>query len=62
MQLRELREQIENILNNCELPIDAIYFVFKDLFLEVENIYANEIIKEKAAKKKQEEMEEDIKD
>ena len=46
MILRNLRKQIENIINQSGLPIDAIYFVLKDILNEVTEIYNNEIAKE----------------
>lgn len=46
MILRNLRKQIEDTINNSGLPIDAIYFVLKDILNEVIEIYNNEITKE----------------
>ena len=46
MILRNLRKQIEDIINQSGLPIDAIYFVLKDILNEVTEIYNNEIAKE----------------
>ena len=49
MILRYVRKQIENIINQSGLPIDAIYFVLKDILNEVTEIYNNEIAKEEMA-------------
>lgn len=49
MILRDMRKQIENIINQSGLPIDMIYFLFKDILIEIENIYNQECIKEDAA-------------
>lgn len=46
MILRDLRKNVENIINQSGLSIDCIYFVFKDLINEIENIYNQEIQKE----------------
>ena len=46
MILRDFRKQIEDIINQSGLPIDAIYFVLKDILNEVTEIYNNEIAKE----------------
>lgn len=46
MVLRDLRKNIENVVNQSNLSIDCIYFVFKDLMNEIENIYSQEIQKE----------------
>ena len=62
MILRNLRKQIENIINNSGLPIDAIYFVLKDILNEVTEIYNNEIAKEEIQKAEQENNKENKKD
>ena len=46
MIFRNFRKQIENIINQSGLPIDAIYFVLKDVLVEVSEIYQKEISKE----------------
>ena len=46
MIFRNFRKQIENIINQSGLPIDAIYFVLKDVLAEVSEIYQKEISKE----------------
>lgn len=48
MILRDLRKQVEDIINQSGLPIDCIYFLFKDIMNEIENIYNQEIIRENA--------------
>lgn len=56
MVLRDLRKNIEDIVNQSNLSIDCIYFVFKDLMNEIENIYNQEIQREfiEQQKKKEE--------
>ena len=46
MILRDLRRQIENVINQSNLSIDAVYFVLKDILNEVTDIYNQEIQKE----------------
>ena len=46
MIFRNFRKQIENIINQSGLPIDAIYFVLKDVLAEVSEIYHKEMSKE----------------
>ena len=41
MILKDFRKQIEDIINQSGLPIDAIYFVLKDILNEVTQIYEN---------------------
>lgn len=53
--LRDFRKKCEDIINNSGLPIDAVYYILKDIFEEVTNIYNQEMIKEDENKKKEEE-------
>ena len=62
MILRDFRKQIENIINQSGLPIDAIYFVLKDILNEVSEIYHNEVAKEEMQKIEQENSKEETKD
>lgn len=41
MILKNFRKQIEDIINQSGLSIDAVYFVLKDIFNEVTQIYEN---------------------
>lgn len=41
MILKDFRKQIEDIINQSGLSIDAVYFVLKDIFNEVTQIYEN---------------------
>ena len=54
MILRDFRQQLEQVINQSGLPIDVIYFVLKDVFNEVVDIYNNEITNEEAAKQQEE--------
>ena len=46
MILYKFRKDLENLINNSDLPIDAAYFVLKDIMHEMDNIYKQEIKKE----------------
>jgi len=41
MILKDFRKQITDIVNQSGLPIDAVYFVLKDVLNEVIQIYEN---------------------
>ena len=59
MILKDFRKQIEDIINQSGLSIDAVYFVLKDILNEVTQIYENVAKEEElqAALKEQEEKE-----
>ena len=59
MILKDFRKQIEDIINQSGLSIDAVYFVLKDILNEVTQIYADAAREEElqAALKEQEEKE-----
>lgn len=46
MILNDLKEKISEVITNSHLTIDAIYFVMKDIFNEVEQLYYLELQKE----------------
>lgn len=46
MILRDFRKQLEKVINESGLPIDAIYFVLKDILNEATQIYENTIREE----------------
>ena len=41
MILKDFRKQIEDIINQSGLSIDAVYFVLKDILNEVTQIYVD---------------------
>lgn len=59
MILKDFRKQIEDIINQSGLSIDAVYFVLKDILNEVTQIYENVAKEEElqAALKEQKEKE-----
>lgn len=46
MILRDFRIKIADIINNSQLPIDAVYYTLKDVMIEIENLYNEECYKE----------------
>lgn len=46
MILYNFRKDLENLINNSGLPIDAAYFVLKDIMREIDSIYTQEIERE----------------
>lgn len=68
MILRDFRKQIEDIINQSGLSIDAVYFVLKDILNEVTQIYENiakeeelqAVLKEQEDKEKEDTNDEDI--
>ena len=68
MILKNFRKQIEDIINQSNLSIDAVYFVLKDIFNEVTQIYENVAkeeelqvaLKEQKDKEKEDTNDEDI--
>lgn len=53
MILNNFRQQISDIINNANLSIDAVYFVMKDIFGEIEKLYYLQLQKENEIKNKQ---------
>ena len=58
MELDKLKNEITESINNSKLPIDAIYYVIKDLFNEVVYLYNQQIQKEQNQKEEGEKKEE----
>ena len=62
MVLRDLRKNIEDIVNQSNLSIDCIYFVFKDLMNEIENVYNQEVQREFIEQQKRKDEEDNNKE
>lgn len=43
--MEELRESLINLINSSQLPLDAKYYVLKDVFREVDKVYYDELKK-----------------
>lgn len=41
-----LKENLSNVINNSQLPIGVVYYVLKDLLIEVEEVYEKSLQKE----------------
>ena len=52
----ELRDKLINIINECNLPIEGIYYIFKDVFRELSDQYSIVLQKERQEKILQEEI------
>lgn len=48
MILYEFRKDLENLINNSGLTIDAAYFVLKDVMSEINELYKEQIKREAA--------------
>lgn len=49
MILNDLRKNISDLINESQLPIDAVYYVMKDVMSEIITIYNQQIEMENAA-------------
>mgnify|MGYP006988842635 CR=1 FL=1 len=49
MILNDLRKNISDLINESQLPIDAVYYVMKDIMSEIITIYNQQIEMENAA-------------
>lgn len=50
MILKDFRDAIGDVINEAQLPVDAIYYVMKDIMLELEATYLEEVNREQIAK------------
>lgn len=61
-----LKENLSNVINNSQLPIGVVYYVLKDLLIEVEGVYEKSLQKESQERlaeiKRIEKEKEDIKE
>ena len=54
--MEELRDKLINMINECDLPIEGIYYIFKDVFRELSDQYSIVLQKERQEKILQEEI------
>ena len=47
--IENFRQEIYDIINNCQLPIGTVYFIFKDIFGDVSQAYQTAIKQEAQA-------------
>ena len=45
--MEELRKQLSDLINNCGLPAECIYYIYKDVFRDLQDQY-REILAQKA--------------
>lgn len=48
--MNELKQQLLNICNESKLPLEAIYFIVKDLYRDVEDTFNNALLQQKKEK------------
>lgn len=48
--MEDLRDELINIINNSNLPIEGVYYIFKDVFRELTDQYSL-VLKERHEKK-----------
>ena len=54
--MEELRDKLINIINECNLSIEGIYYIFKDVFRELSDQYSVVLQKQRQEKTSQEEI------
>lgn len=54
MVLRDFRKKVEDLINDSHLSVDCVYFVMKDIFKEVEEVYRFQSSKEDKQKEEAE--------
>lgn len=57
--MEELRKQLVELINNSQLPFEATYYVVKDVFREVADVYKSML---ESAKTAGQESETEVKD
>lgn len=48
--MEDLRDELINLINNSNLPIEGVYYIFKDVFRELTDQYSL-VLKERREKK-----------
>ena len=43
--MEEFREQLVKLFNECSLPFDAKFYILKDVFRDVDEVYRNQLQK-----------------
>lgn len=62
LQIENVRQDIIDVINNSQLPIGVIYYLFKDISKEVANEYNKTLMLEQQQKQQEEEKQQDIKE
>lgn len=53
IKTEKLRNSLYAIVNDCQLPIANVYFVYKDVFKDLEELY-NDVINKEITKMREE--------
>ena len=48
--MEELRDKLINMINECDLPIEGIYYIYKDVFRELSDQYSVVLQKQRQEK------------
>ena len=56
--MEQLKQKLLQIVNESKLPIDAIYYVCKDFFRDVDDAYQQFLLNQKQLKLQEEQKEE----
>ena len=62
LQIENVKQDIIDVINNSQLPIGVIYYLFKDISKEVANEYNKTLMLEQQQKQQEEEKKQDIKE
>lgn len=47
LQTEKFRQSLYDLINEAHLPINLVYYIIKDLFNNIENLYKESLEKEK---------------
>ena len=61
MDLEDLKRNIFNNINEAQLPIDSVYYLMKDITIEIQQAYDKYLLTKYEQQKKKENNEEDEK-
>ena len=50
LQIFNCTQNIKDIISNSNLPIGVIYFIIKDIYQEITQLYEQQVIKEQQVK------------
>ena len=59
LQAERIKNEIYNIINNSQLPGALIYYIFKDILINIEKEYFHQLQKQQNKQQKQQQGEED---
>lgn len=56
--MEQLREQLTNLINNSQLPAECVFYIFKDVFRDLQEQYAEILRQQRILQQQQTEVEE----